>query len=122
MRRRRCGICWWITSWCCRYGKNIRILTTSADVIHSFFIPSLGVQRYAIPGPHDRDLGAGGSRRAIITVNATRFCGMNHSDMPISVHAVSPDDFKTWLDQQKANEQQRQPRMRQLIVALASEH
>jgi len=34
-------------------GKNIRILTTSADVIHSFFIPSLGVQRYAIPGRHD---------------------------------------------------------------------
>ena len=31
-------------------GKNIRILTSSADVIHSFFIPSLGVQRYAIPG------------------------------------------------------------------------
>ena len=31
-------------------GKNIRVLTTSADVIHSFFIPSLGVQRYAIPG------------------------------------------------------------------------
>ena len=31
-------------------GKNIRILTTSGDVIHSFFIPSLGVQRYAIPG------------------------------------------------------------------------
>ncbi|MDR3535190.1 MAG: cytochrome c oxidase subunit II transmembrane domain-containing protein, partial [Acetobacteraceae bacterium] len=31
-------------------GKNIRILTGSTDVIHSFFIPSLGVQRYAIPG------------------------------------------------------------------------
>ncbi len=31
-------------------GKNIRVLTTSADVIHSFFIPALGVQRYAIPG------------------------------------------------------------------------
>ena len=31
-------------------GKNVRILTTSSDVIHSFFIPSLGVQRYAIPG------------------------------------------------------------------------
>ena len=37
-------------------GKNIRVLTTSADVIHSFFIPALGVQRYAIPGPDDRDL------------------------------------------------------------------
>ncbi len=31
-------------------GKTIRVLTTGADVIHSFFIPSLGVQRYAIPG------------------------------------------------------------------------
>jgi cytochrome c oxidase subunit 2 len=82
-------------------GKNIRILTTSADVIHSFFVPSLGVQRYAIPG------------RMIETwvrVNApgdyygecNQICGMNHSSMPISVHAVSPDDFKTWLDQLKA--------------------
>ena len=31
-------------------NKNIRLLVTSGDVIHSFFIPSLGVQRYAIPG------------------------------------------------------------------------
>ena len=31
-------------------GKNIRVLTTGADVIHSFFVPSLGLQRYAIPG------------------------------------------------------------------------
>ena len=31
-------------------NKKIRILTTSEDVIHSFFIPSFGVQRYAIPG------------------------------------------------------------------------
>jgi cytochrome c oxidase subunit 2 len=77
-------------------GKNIRILTTSADVIHSFFIPSLGVQRYAIPG------------RVIETwvrVNepgdyygeCNQICGTGHSIMPISVHALSPDDFKTWL-------------------------
>ena len=31
-------------------GKNIRVLQTSTDVIHSWFIPALGVQRYAIPG------------------------------------------------------------------------
>ena len=78
-------------------GKNIRILTTSADVIHSFFIPSLGVQRYAIPG------------RTIETWfrvdqpgdyygECNQICGTNHSVMPISVHAVSPEDYKTWLD------------------------
>jgi cytochrome c oxidase subunit 2 len=82
-------------------GKNIRILTTSADVIHSFFIPSLGVQRYAIPGR---------TIETWVRINApgdyfgecNQICGMNHSMMPINVHAVSADDFKTWLDQLKA--------------------
>jgi cytochrome c oxidase subunit 2 len=82
-------------------GKNIRILTTSADVIHSFFVPSLGVQRYAIPGR---------TIETWVRVNApgdyygecNQICGMNHSSMPISVHAVSPGDFKAWLDALKA--------------------
>ena len=82
-------------------GKNIRVLTTSSDVIHSFFIPSLGVQRYAIPG------------RTIETWfrvdqpgdyygECNQICGTNHSVMPISVHAVSPEDFETWLKQAPA--------------------
>ena len=82
-------------------GKNIRILTTSGDVIHSFFIPSLGVQRYAIPGR---------TIETWVRVDApgdyygecNQICGTNHSVMPISIHAVSPDDFKTWLEQAPA--------------------
>jgi cytochrome c oxidase subunit II len=81
-------------------GKNIRILTTGADVIHSFFIPSLGVQRYAIPG------------RTIETWmkidqpgdyygECNQICGTNHSVMPISVHAVTDDEYKAWLEQAK---------------------
>ena len=83
-------------------GKNIRILTTSGDVIHSFFIPSLGVQRYAIPGR---------TIETWVRVDApgdyygecNQICGQNHADMPISVHAVSPAEFQTWLDQKKAH-------------------
>ena len=82
-------------------GKPIRILTTSGDVIHSFFIPSLGVQRYAIPGR---------TIETWVQVDApgdyygecNQICGTNHSVMPISIHAVSPEDFKTWLDQAPA--------------------
>jgi cytochrome c oxidase subunit 2 len=81
-------------------GKNIRILTTGADVIHSFFIPSLGVQRYAIPG------------RTIETWmkidqpgdyygECNQICGTNHSVMPISVHAVTDAEYKAWLEQAK---------------------
>ncbi len=40
--------------------------STSSDVIHSFFIPSLGVQRYAIPGRHDRDLGTDRQARDLL--------------------------------------------------------
>ena len=44
-------------------GKNIRILTTSADVIHSFFIPSAGCAALRHSRPHDRNLGARGCAR-----------------------------------------------------------
>ena len=79
-------------------GKNIRILTTSGDVIHSFFIPSLGVQRYAIPG------------RLIETwvrINqpgryygeCNQICGTNHSRMPIDVVALPDAQFQAWVVQ-----------------------
>ena len=81
-------------------GKHIRILTTGADVIHSFFIPSLGVQRYAIPG------------RTIETWmlvdkpgdyygECNQICGTNHSAMPIHVQAMTDADYQTWLGQAK---------------------
>ena len=82
-------------------GKNIRILTTSSDVIHSFFIPSLGVQRYAIPG-RTIETWVRVNKPGDYYGECNQICGMNHSVMPISVHAVSPADFKTWLDAQKA--------------------
>jgi cytochrome c oxidase subunit 2 len=81
-------------------GRNIRVLTTGADVIHSFFVPSLGVQRYAIPG------------RTIETWfkvdqpgdyfgECNQICGTNHSMMPIHVKAVTDDEYKAWLVQAK---------------------
>ena len=77
-------------------GKNIRILTTSADVIHSFYIPSLGVQRYAIPG-RTIETWVRVDEPGDYYGECNQICGTNHSVMPISVHAVRPDDFKTWL-------------------------
>ena len=82
-------------------GKNIRILTTSSDVIHSFFIPSLGVQRYAIPG-RTIETWVRIDQPGDYFGECNQICGTNHSAMPIDVHAVSPEDFKTWLDQKAA--------------------
>lgn len=79
-------------------GKNIRILTTSADVIHSFFIPSLGVQRYAIPG-RTIETWVRIDQPGDYYGECNQICGTNHSDMPISIHAVTADDFAAWVKQ-----------------------
>ena len=79
-------------------NKKIRILTTSSDVIHSFFIPAFGVQRYAIPG---RTIETWMEANQIGTFygECNQICGQDHSRMPISVRAVSEADFKTWVAQ-----------------------
>ena len=82
-------------------GKNIRILTTSADVIHSFFIPSLGVQRYAIPG-RTIETWVKVNKPGVYYGECNQICGTNHSLMPIAVEALSPSDFNIWVSKAKA--------------------
>jgi cytochrome c oxidase subunit II len=81
-------------------GKNIRILTTSADVIHSFFIPSLGVQRYAIPG-RTIETWVRVDKPGTYYGECNQICGTNHSFMPISIKAMTEADFTTWVAQAK---------------------
>jgi len=81
-------------------GKNVRILTTSADVIHSFFIPSLGVQRYAIPG-RTIETWVKVDQPGTYYGQCNQICGTNHSLMPISVQAMSDQDFAAWVAQAK---------------------
>jgi cytochrome c oxidase subunit 2 len=81
-------------------GKNIRILTTSGDVIHSFFIPSLGVQRYAIPG-RTIETWVKVDQPGVYYGECNQICGTNHSLMPISVEALSEPDFEKWVAEAK---------------------
>ena len=75
---------------------TIRVLITGTDVIHSWFVPSFGVQEYAIIGrlneswmkvEHD----------GVYYGQCNQICGINHAFMPIKVQAVSKDDFQHWL-------------------------
>ena len=81
-------------------GENLRILTTSADVIHSFFVPSLGVQRYAIPG-RTIETWVRVDKPGVYYGECNQICGTNHSVMPIAVEALSPEDFTKWVAQAK---------------------
>jgi cytochrome c oxidase subunit II len=81
-------------------GKKIRILTTSSDVIHSFFIPAFGVQRYAIPG-RTIETWMEADQAGTFYGECNQICGQDHSRMPIAVKAVSGADFAAWVAETK---------------------
>lgn len=81
-------------------GKKIRILTNSADVIHSFFIPALGAQRYAIPG-RTIELWLQATKPGVYYGQCNQICGEAHSRMPIAVQAVTEPEFKVWAEKAK---------------------
>ena len=102
-------------------GKNIRVLTTSADVIHSFFVPALGVQRYAIPG-RIIETWFKADKPGVFYGECNQICGQNHSRMPIAVHAMAEQDFNTWVDQAKAKFSSAQPTPVQPVSVAAVQH
>jgi cytochrome c oxidase subunit 2 len=81
-------------------GKNVRVLQTSGDVIHSWFIPSIGVQRYAIPG-RTIETWFRVDQPGMFYGECNQICGTNHSRMPIVVHAVPEKEFTAWLTEAK---------------------
>lgn len=76
-------------------GENIRVLQTSGDVIHSFFIPSLGMQRYAIPG-QTIETWVKIDKPGTFYGECNQICGLNHHEMPIEVQAVPLKQFLAW--------------------------
>jgi len=75
---------------------NIRVLVASTDVIHSWFMPSFGVQEYTMPGRENESwfrIAQEGTYRG----QCNQICGVNHAFMPIEVKAVSKDEFQHWL-------------------------
>ncbi len=81
-------------------GKHIRLLTTSNDVIHSFFIPSLGVQRYAIPG-RIIETWVRVDQPGVYYGQCNQICGANHDAMPIAVEGMTEQNFAAWVEQAK---------------------
>lgn len=92
-------------------GKKIRILTNSVDVIHSFFIPSLGVQRYAIPG-RTIETWMMIDKPGVYYGQCNQICGVDHSRMPIAVKAVPAAEYDAWIaKEKKAALEPAQPRL-----------
>nr|QBM10929.1 cytochrome c oxidase subunit II [Onustus exutus] len=75
---------------------DIRVLVTSADVIHSWTVPSLGVKADAIPGRLNQ-LSFFIKYPGVFYGQCSEICGANHSFMPIVVEAIPLENFMQWV-------------------------
>ncbi len=84
-------------------NTKIRFLTTSNDVIHSWWVPMLGIKRDAVPG-YINEAWAIIEEVGTYRGQCAELCGENHGFMPIVVEAKSKSDYALWLsEQQKPN-------------------
>jgi cytochrome c oxidase subunit 2 len=77
-------------------GQAVRVKLTTADVVHSFYVPQTLFKRQAIPGITNQfDL-------TFVTVGSyhgqcTQFCGLAHTDMTFRIKVVSQGEYQRWL-------------------------
>nr|YP_010998245.1 cytochrome c oxidase subunit II [Hua aristarchorum]WPM86402.1 cytochrome c oxidase subunit II [Hua aristarchorum] len=75
---------------------DIRVLVTSADVIHSWAVPSLGVKADAVPGRLNQ-LSFFIKHPGVFYGQCSEICGANHSFMPIVMEAIPLKNFMNWV-------------------------
>jgi cytochrome c oxidase subunit 2 len=80
-------------------GQRIAVLTNSADVIHSFWAPSITGKRDLIPG-YSTAFSFTVDRPGAYRGQCAEFCGLQHAHMGFSVVAESPEDFEAWRQSQ----------------------
>ncbi len=81
-------------------NRNIHILVTATDVLHSWAVPAFGVKTDAVPGRIVRTWFRA-EKTGVYYGQCSELCGQKHAYMPIAVRVVSDAEFETWLKQAK---------------------
>lgn len=88
-------------------GVKVRLLLTSQDVIHAWWVPDFGMKRDAIPGfVNELWIRVTPGKEGLYRGQCAELCGRDHGFMPIVVEVKTPDEFKKWVDGQKASAKQ----------------
>ncbi len=77
-------------------GRLIDVHVTSADVIHSFWVPRLGGKIDMVPG-RTHVMRYQATRPGVFRGQCSEFCGTQHANMVLHVEALEEDDFERWL-------------------------
>ena len=77
-------------------GRKIRLIMTSEDAIHSFYIPAFRLKTDVLPGRYT-DEWFEATKPGTYHLFCAEYCGMNHSRMIGSVVVMEPAEFDNWL-------------------------
>jgi cytochrome c oxidase subunit 2 len=77
-------------------GRPIRLVMTSEDVIHGFFVPAFRLKQDVVPGRYVT-LWFTATRPGTYRLFCSQFCGVEHAEMDGLVTVMSDGDFQTWL-------------------------
>jgi len=75
---------------------RVNLVATTADVIHSFWVPELNRKIDMVPGRQNRIL-LYGTRVGEYRGQCSQFCGLQHANMAMKVFVQSPSAFRSWL-------------------------
>jgi cytochrome c oxidase subunit 2 len=78
--------------------RDVRLVMTSQDVIHSFFVPAFRVKKDVVPGRYNVTWFRA-THSGEYPVFCAEYCGTSHSAMLSSVIVHEPGQFESWLDQ-----------------------
>lgn len=81
-------------------GRNIKLELDSADVVHSFWVPSLAGKLDLIPG-RKNELMLRAERAGVYRGQCAEFCGTQHTHMAVFVIALDPKDYNDWVEGQR---------------------
>ena len=77
-------------------GRRVNVVATTADVIHSFWVPQLARKIDEVPGRYNRVL-LYASRPGRYRGQCAEFCGLQHANMSLFVVAQPEASFRSWL-------------------------
>ncbi len=81
-------------------GAKVRLLLTSNDVVHSWWVPELAIKKDAVPGIVN-ETWFRAEETGTYRGQCAELCGKDHGYMPIVVEVVEPDAYQAWVDTRK---------------------
>ena len=81
-------------------GQKVRLLITSNDVVHAWWVPELAIKKDAVPG-FMNETWFRANETGVYRGQCAELCGMDHGFMPIVVEVVEPEAYQAWLSTQQ---------------------